>query len=207
MWKIEKTPEEVWPPAHTGSTCRALTQPCPSASAMDWPQATEGQGCGGCPASAPSQAWPMALAHPCTPGYISTALQLGLSAQHCPHHGSLAHPGLGPVLLPRGSLGCDRKYRAWVCSLRMKVFSFCHLSLGLWGNCCCLSAPKGTCRTPAQAQLQWHLRAFHKGIDGKAGMWVCGNVGKQSNERESNGFSLLHGATCSWVWCTPREDL
>lgn len=99
----------VWPPAHTSSTCRALTQPCPSASAMDWPQATEGQGCGGCPASAPSQAWPMALAHPCTPGYISTALQLGLSAQHCPHHGSLAHPGLGPVLLPRGSLGCDRK--------------------------------------------------------------------------------------------------
>uniref|UniRef100_A0A8U8AY77 Carboxylic ester hydrolase n=1 Tax=Geospiza parvula TaxID=87175 RepID=A0A8U8AY77_GEOPR len=24
----------------------------------------------------------------------------------------------------------------------------CHLSLGLWGNCCCLSAPNGTCRTP-----------------------------------------------------------
>lgn len=166
--RTERFPS-VWPPAHTSSTCRALTGPCPSTSAMDWPQATEGQGRGGCPGPAPSQAWPMALAPTCAPGYISTGLQLGLSAQDCPRHGSLAHPGLGPVLLPWGSLGCNRKYKGWVCTLRLKVFSFCHLSLGVWGNCCCLSAPKDICTGTAPVAPVGFPQG-NKGADGEGGM-------------------------------------
>lgn len=114
-----------------------------------------------CPASAPSQAWPMALAHTCTGGFISTALELGLSPQGCPHHGSLAHRGLGAVLLPRGSLGCDRKCKGWACTLRLKGFSSCRLSLGLGGNCCSSllpRAPAGHCTDADQG----HLWAFHR---------------------------------------------
>lgn len=120
-----------------------------------------------------SQAWPMALAHTCTHGYINTALQLGLSPQGCPRHGSLARPGLGPVLLPRGSLGCNREYKGWVCTTRLKDFSFCHLSLALWGICCCLAAAKGTCRAPAQTQLQWHRGPLHKGPRAQMGRVGC----------------------------------
>lgn len=124
------------------------------------------------PCFSPSQAWPLVWAHTCTRGYINTALQLGLSPQGWPHHGALAHPGLGPVLLHRGSLGCHRKYQGWVCSLRLKVFSFCHLSLGL-GDLLLPGCSRGHCRTPAQAQLQWHPGALHKGPRARMGRAGC----------------------------------
>lgn len=130
--------------------------------------------------------------------------------QVCAQHGSLGDPVLCLVLLPRGSMGCNRKYKStsygfaryFACSclneqtpalsgqglikeslqtmtakagcfpayilarsltntfpkvpaqfcvrsdlvyiLRLQVFMFCHLSWGVQGNCCCLSAPKGS---------------------------------------------------------------
>lgn len=108
--------------------------------------------------------------------------------------------------------------------LRLKVLTFCRFIFGSAGELllpvCSKGQPAG--HLHGHISSSSYLWAFHKGPKGRLGKagceWVhlgdragqgvgAGNVGSQRHEGLCNGFSLLNGTTCSWVWCTPRAVL